>query len=617
MTSTISKLEAWFGRRSACLTHPRAARRAALLAPLLFGLVSLLLGQDDGWDMRNYHLYNPYAWFNDSLAVDISPAGFQSYFNPLVDVPYYVLTALLPGPLVGFLFGALHGLNFVLLLAIARLLLPPGAVRPALLLALAGALGAGFLAELGNSMGDNLTSLLVLASLHLLLRRWPSLLRWGAGAALTLGLAGLAMGLGVGLKLTNAGFAAALCLALFAVPLPFWQRLRLAFGFGLAVLAGMAASTGFWFYKMWTLFGNPLFPQFNNIFRSPLAWVVGVIDLGHLPKSAAEALLWPFVFSADMARVAEVPLRQWIWPLAYCVLAAWLLLALWRRAAPAGRAAPAAATPLDARGRFTLLFFVLSYLIWMGLFSIYRYLVPIELLAPLLVWLLLHAMLGAATARRLGGAALLACALYTLPFVTWGHAGWATRSFRADAPALAKPQDTVVFLTMPTLAWLRQFFPPQTAFIAIGNGFPESPAYLERLQAAVARRAGPHYLLLPVARNGRQAGVERKLDLARRLGLTASPADCARLQHMLGKVRFQVDVRHLPAAADGQWCTLELQAQYRIDLAASDRALDASMLDQLHRYGLDFAAPGCRSYPAFVGAEPYPYRLCQVRALAR
>ncbi|MBJ7312764.1 hypothetical protein ACFOLJ_05790 [Rugamonas sp. CCM 8940] len=622
MTPILSKLEAWFGRRSAFLNHPRAPRRAALLLPLLFGLLSLLLGQDDGWDMRNYHLYNVHAWFNDRLAIDISPAGFQSYFNPLLDVPYYAMTTWLPGPLAGFVLGALHGLNFVLLLAIARLLLPPapgGGARLALLLAGAGVLGAGFLSELGNSMGDNLTSLLVLAALYLLLRHWPRLLRRGAAAALTVAGAGLVMGLGVGLKLTNASFAVALCLALFAVPLSFWRRLRLAFGFGLGVLAGMAVTAGFWFHKMWTLFGNPLFPQFNNIFHSPLAQTLGVIDDGHLPKSAVEALLWPVVFSADIGRVAEVPLRQWIWPLAYLVLLAWPLLALWRRrAGAAASAAPAAArAPLAAPARFTLAFFVLSYLIWVKLFSIYRYLVPVELLAPLLVWLALHAMLGAATARRLAGWALLACALHTLPFVTWGHAGWAAQSFRADTPAFAKPQDTVVFMTRPTLAWMIRFFQPQTAFIAVGAGFPESPAYLQRLRAEVASRPGPHYVLLPAARNERDAGAQKKAALARTLGLTDSAAGCARLERMLRKVRFQVDVRHLPDVPAGQWCTLELQPQYRVDLAAADRAFDAEMQPHLRNYGLRYEPAGCRSYPAYVGTDAYPYRLCPVDALPR
>ena len=34
-----------------------------------------LTGGDSTWDMRNYHLYNPFALFNGKFAVDIAPAG--------------------------------------------------------------------------------------------------------------------------------------------------------------------------------------------------------------------------------------------------------------------------------------------------------------------------------------------------------------------------------------------------------------------------------------------------------------------------------------------------------------------------------------------------------------
>ncbi|AQG99449.1 hypothetical protein A9R05_11925 [Burkholderia sp. KK1] len=47
----------------------------------------------------------------------------QSYFNPLLDVPYYPMTMHLTAMPVGFIMGVLHGLNFVLLLGIYSLTL--------------------------------------------------------------------------------------------------------------------------------------------------------------------------------------------------------------------------------------------------------------------------------------------------------------------------------------------------------------------------------------------------------------------------------------------------------------------------------------------------------------
>src|SRR5206468_8018834 len=131
-------------------------------------------------------------------ALDMAPGQWQSYFNPLIDVPYYLLTQALPAPAVGFVMGLLHGLNFVLLLAIARQLLgrEGGRQRLALLLAAAGTCGAGFLSELGNTMGDNMASLLVLASVYLVLLSWKHLEAWSRRAVVLVLLSGLAMGLG-------------------------------------------------------------------------------------------------------------------------------------------------------------------------------------------------------------------------------------------------------------------------------------------------------------------------------------------------------------------------------------------------------------------------------------
>jgi hypothetical protein len=247
----FQRLEAWFLRRSAILSHPRAPYYAALIVPLLLGLQSLL-GQDDGWDMRNYHLYNPYALLNGRLAIDFSPAGFQSFFNPLLDLPYYLLTrARRRWPVC---------LRLLAWLELYSALddgapVAAGAAAVALLLALAGCLGAGFLSELGNSMGDNLTALPLLWALALLLRH-------GAAASVRiLLLAGLLMGAAAGLKLTNINYAVALCLALLVWPQAWWRRIGQAWWFGVGVLAGLATTAGYWWATMWRLYGNPLFPS--------------------------------------------------------------------------------------------------------------------------------------------------------------------------------------------------------------------------------------------------------------------------------------------------------------------------------------------------------------------
>jgi len=608
----IDRLEAGLLRRAAVLEHPRDATRAALIVPLLCGLLSLAMGQDDGWDMRNYHLYNVHALLHGRLGVDMSPAGFQSYFNPLLDVPYFLMTKWFPAPVAGFVFGALHGVAFVLVARIARLLVGPG--RLALLLALAGIMSAAFLSELGNSMGDNLTALLVLASLDQLLRHWKRLPAPGGRAVRVLLGAGAVMGLGLGLKLTNISYAVGACVGLLAVSAPFWTRVRVACLYGAGIVAGTAVTAGYWMWRMWSTYGNPLFPQFNNIFHSPMAADMGVLDDGHLPRNPREALLWPFVFTRHMDRVAEVPIHQILWPLLYVAVVAWGVMGLLRTVRRA-QDRPGAPAGLAPRGLFLLLFAVVSYVVWVRLFSIYRYLAPLELLGPMLFWLLVQTLAPPAMAHRAGGWLLLAAALAVLPFTTWGHAGWRARAFTADTPAIASPEHAVVFLASPDapMAWLAQFLPAQAAVIGLSTGFPESPAYQARMRQVVAERGGPHYVIFPVQTDQYAAAMAQKADMARSLGLTGSAAGCARLAWLAAHLHgLKAQVDRLPGAPSGQLCTLALQQQYRKDMAPENQALEAAAARRLQPLGLAIDAASCVTYRAAVGDQPYPYRFCTV-----
>ncbi len=602
----LAAFDAWFARRTAWLDHPRAGAVALVLVPLLFGLMSVWLGQDDGWDMRNYHLYNAHALVEGRIGFDLAPSGFQTYFNPTIDLPYYFLNRWLPPQWAGFVLGALHGLNFVLLVGIARQLIGKHQ-RRVLLLAGACMFAPGFLSELGNTMGDNLTAPFVLGSLYIVLRHWDGLLQWGARAGLATACAGLAMGMGAGLKLTNASYAVALCLALLAVPLPWWQRLRLALVFGVGVLGGIAATAGWWFVKMWNTFGNPLFPQFNNIFHSALATETGVIDFYFRPVNWIENLLWPFIFALNTRRVSELPMKLAVWPLLYVLLAAFAVVWLLRRRARAGRDAGPAVSSLDARGAFTLVFFVAAYVVWMRMFSIYRYLVPLELLAPLMIWIVWRYL--APAAQRVAGVALALLVVGVFPIANWGHQAWGERAFSAEVPAFAMPAQSIVFLAQPDppSGWMSTFFPREVKIIALDTGFPESPAWQARRGQAIAERGGPHYLLFTASKNERDGSRLRKLAAARALGLTDNPTGCRALAWLLKRT---VEVRGLP---DGG-CTFDLPQRYRLDLAALDRATVEALAQKLPRYGLRLDVGSCATYQAAVGKEPYPYRMCRVTA---
>jgi hypothetical protein len=534
---------------------PRVTMAFAIVLPLFFGLLSVYFGQDDNWDLHNYHLYNPYALLNGKIDFDLAPGQWQTYFNPTLDLIYYGLTQALPPKLVGFIMGALHGLNALLVLALARRLLGTG-VKPAyalpLLLALAGCCAPGFLSEMGNTMGDNMTSLLVLSALLTLVSRWDRLQRKGGlGIAV---VAGLLIGAGTGLKLTNAIYALSMCLALLSLPAGLWLRFRTAFIFGIGVLSGIGATAGHWYWKMWVTFGNPLFPQFNDRFQAVLAAPIGIGDTGWIPKGISEKLLWPFIITLQPSRTIEVPITQLIWPVLYLLFGAFAIVKL-RAAMRGGQAAMA--TP----ARFVLLFFVLAYAMWLNLFGIYRYLVPIELIAPLVLWLVVHGMMRPPLARWVAGVVLLLCAAAVFPVKTWGHAAWGERSFDVKPPVFANPKQSMVFTVHgdPPMSWLVPSFPKELAFVALGSGFPESGAYKERVGRMMAERSGPIYVMLQ--------------------------AD----QH---------DPKYTRSAQDTR------AAQERNELVL------ARAREVLGRYRITLNAESCTLYPAFIGKSYWTFQMC-------
>jgi len=591
----------------------RLARSLMLAVPLAFGALSMLHGQDANWDLYNYHLYNPYAFLNDKLDIDLAPAGAQSYFNPALDVLHFLLLTGPWPPLSGWVLGIVHGLHFALLYGIARAVLPDlpaaDATRVPVLLALAGSLSANLLAAVGNGMGDATTSIFELAALLMLASRAGQLPAWAPSLGAALLGAGFVSGLGAGLKLTNVVYATALCLALLAYGGRVQARLRNALLFGIGAACGLAVTGGFWLLEMWTRFGNPLFPQFGGLFPSALAQSIDSLDRRWLPGGVLEAIAWPFILSFDPGRVSELRVYQPGWALCYVAALGWAALRLrptWRDRLRGGWS-PAAS--------FLLLFVLIAFAIWMALFSIYRYLVSVETLLPLVLWVLLCRILPYERARTWAKRLIAVCvaASLLLLFRTWGHVEWTNPPFRIDVPAdLDAARDTIVVAEQP-MAWLGVGYPPQTAIASVLSSFPESPRYARRLRELIQARGGTAYLLLDEERNSRLDTVERVNRKLKGWGVLDSVAGCAALRWLLGQTRLRASLRETSTGGDAS-CQLVLPPKLEIDLAARNRQeLQRIARDVVARYELVPEPASCRTYAAYYGDRYRPYRLCRLR----
>jgi len=286
----------------------------------LGALLSLALGQDTSWDLRNYHLYNPFAALHERFGLDFFIADKQTGLNPTVDFPYMFLAL---GPLANYprvlaaLMGLPYGFMVFVVWNISKILLARFEAKEKLPLAIlattTAVTGAMTIAQTGSTSNDVTIGMFVLAGLWTILRDTNG---WGSFV-----IAGLLFGAAAGLKLTGGIYAPALVVSLF-VSLPLRRGLRASSLFSLGWLLGFMACYGWWGWKMWVLYGNPAFPLFNDLFHSAMAPAQSLRDMRFLPRNAAQWIVYPFywAFNADNQTVFESGFRDPRMAIAYSAI---------------------------------------------------------------------------------------------------------------------------------------------------------------------------------------------------------------------------------------------------------------------------------------------------------
>ncbi|MFH1011410.1 MAG: hypothetical protein V1784_09295 [bacterium] len=491
-----------------------------LISFILFGILSVSTGRDNNWDLRNYHYYNPYAFLHGRLGFDYAPAQLQSFLNPTQDLLFYSLVTHLKPVWAGFFMGAIHGLGFAFIFAIAFHLLSaktfPLRVGLSLLCAAVGVYGAVFLCELGASENDLLTSLFVLASLLILIRRMTQHdTLTGGGGFLSLILAGIILGFAVGMKLTVIIYAVGTAVALFFVERQWKNRFLVTGLWGLAFIVGFAISAGHWMATLWSAYGNPLFPFYNHIFQSPYFELMELSDKRYLPQSLLQGLLYPFHFlSRTHFTYLSYDFRDARYAVIYVLAVLYLLSILLRRVLTpkAGKRSkkkeaqsPKKRVQLSGSEKFLLLFFLSSYIVWQVQFSIIRYLAPLEALAPLIIVILAMHIFPASKLQSLSSGAALTIASAVLIIaaivkpVYHERLPWSATFFEVEAPRLEDPNHTLVVIAHDRpWAYLIPSFQPGVRFVSVRNNLtaPNRPTQLQsELRALLQGHQGPMYLL--------------------------------------------------------------------------------------------------------------------------
>jgi hypothetical protein len=462
MTSTARDERADTGKATPTRVQPKtivkirgdawAAIAVAATALIAGALYAWSQGEDANWDWQNYHEYNVWAVLNGRYETDVAPAGFQTYFNPLVYFPAYYLRHLLPAPYGSLIIGAFHGLTLLPVYYLTRAVLREATTPSALLASmLIAACGAMTLSEVGTSFSDITTALPVVAGFAVILsadetHRTRYL------------LAGLFLGVAVGLKLTNVVFGVGAAASLLLSARPLLAIPYLAIGGAI----GATATGGTWSMMLWRELGNPVFPLFNGIFSSREVQPVNILDLQFLPRSIPDALAYPFYWLLGDNRTAEHPFRD----ARFAIVTVLSLASFCARLLNRG-------TVFTRRDCQVFVLFIVSYFVWLGLFAIHRYAVVLELLCgPLIVLLLTRitaSFKGTAYGEMSGQAGIclsVAIALWCQP-ADWWHRPW-SMPYRPKFDERLQQPATYFLLDKP-LGYVAPLLAPGARFYQIAD----------------------------------------------------------------------------------------------------------------------------------------------------
>ncbi len=518
--------------------------------------IALALGRDANWDIRNYHLYNPYALLEGRWGLDLAPAGLHSFLHPGLDIPFYLLTR---SPLnawprvVSTLQAGYLGLLIFLTLAVANLACHGNARRAtgeSMLTAAFGLTGAATLPQAGATFNDVPVACLVVGALLALLVAAGCGIPAGRAvlqkprAARLWFLSGALGGVAVGLKLTAIVYAPALAgAAIFAARGTYVSPARAVAILAVGGALGFIVSFGPWGWFLYEQFGNPFGPYFNDLFHSSWFPPVRQSDPRFLPNSIAQALAYPLLWvRPSVGVVTEETMADPRFALGIAGTLLTLGAVSLRRLLRDRDQVRIGSTAEQAAVRATqvvLAFIFLAYAAWLGAFAILRYAVAIEVLLGIAVRTTARMLLALpwtgtvlAAGQRCGavvcvGALLFLCTLATT-YPRWPRQPfhWEQEPRGAASVAVtpvALPEGSLVVMLWGAVSFVAPFVQgPGVRFVGAAHPVwagSRKYLYAAKVQHLVRLHRGPGFVLLEEPDNFNR-------ELAQSLGVEFDPASC-------------------------------------------------------------------------------------------
>lgn len=456
---------------------------------LVSGLLVIRLGQDVNYDLLNYHYYNPYAFLNGLIDRNVGVSGILSYENPIRDIPAYLIMSNFSPKHAGFLLGAIQGINLWLVFEILFLLLRVMRLRRLISIALSFLVacltlfGTGFHSEIGGTMGDNTTSILVLSALFLLLYSNKNN-QLVYGVSLYRVLAFILIGFSTGVKLTNMTYLLGMLLAGLALSngQRIKERAKQLFVDGGAATLGVMAIAGFWYVKVWSSFGSPIYPFYNGVFKSEYYPVKNFVDPRWINDSLWSSITEPFSYFTHQMISSEVAFQD---PRIPMMIIAILLIGSFFVVAKLKSTTIKWNSELSA----LLVFIVVSYLIWAVQFSYYRYLMVVELLSlPIIAITVLVVM------RK---SWLSFITLFVVGFLivtnttqtSWGRIPWQPTNFGVTTKTFEHLENSTVLIAgYQPYAFLVPYFPDTTQVLRVQSDLTSPEMGTSHMQGLITKR---------------------------------------------------------------------------------------------------------------------------------
>lgn len=443
-------------------------------------LASCLLGKDMNWDTLDYHFYAGFSALHDRFGTDYFPAGSQSYFNPYIYLPFYLLAssrlpALVDASILAVLQSCILWLTYEITLQVAPAQDARGRIAIAICSTLFAFANPILLNLFGSSYADVTTAELVLCGWLLLVRavRTP-----GVGCVLS---AGLLLGAASALKLTNSVHALSAGVLFLFIPQRWPGRIRYTMVFGAALAVSFVLICLPWSTHLERQFGNPLFPLLNGIFQSPQFPTARMLDYRFIPESFVAGLLRPFTIAKPLFKVDDEMQSP---DVRYAVLLVGLILMLlrwaWRRYRH-GRFGHAFESqpdtdpitrPLAALG----VGFTVDWILWLIASGNGRYFIAMSCVAGILALALICHLVASPRIRAYLLALVLGvqCIQLCMGTVYRSHVPWdGRRWFEVRIPANLR-QTPALYLTygVQTNSFVVPYLPPGSGFVNIAGDYP-------------------------------------------------------------------------------------------------------------------------------------------------